>query len=101
MSLSELWQIVVQLWQIVVNYPINWVMVFQVIGVGVLIILVIALVSGFGMVWEVLTTGTAQEIADAADISTKALKELNDKTVKELSERREAYEKKSPWGPAG
>ena len=52
MSLSELWQIVVLLWQIVVNYPINWVMVFQVIGVGVLIILVIALVSLVCMVLE-------------------------------------------------
>ncbi len=50
MSLSELWQIVVQLWQIVVNYPINWVMVFQVIGVGVLVIIV-------GVVGQVLWFG--------------------------------------------
>ena len=38
MSLSELWQTVV-------NYPINWVMVFQVIGVYVLVSLVL------GVVW--------------------------------------------------
>ena len=43
MSLSELWQTVV-------NYPINWVMVFQVIGVGVLIILVFSLLYVVGLV---------------------------------------------------
>ncbi len=45
MSLSELWQTVV-------NYPINWVMVFQVIGVGVLFITLFIMVGVVGqLLW--------------------------------------------------